>query len=123
LIATGILISLLAAPTSSLGRFDDFLGFSATSVVAGALAMEATARRRPNWSRYWKRIILDLFEPFVLLESDGTDWGASVALWGEQGPRRNLHCHRADIVDRRRDLHTFLFFIERPILSFIGGEA
>jgi exopolysaccharide production protein ExoZ len=48
LIAAGILFSLFAAPTSSFARLDDLLGFSATSVVAGALAMEARAKRSPS---------------------------------------------------------------------------
>lgn len=48
LIATGLLLPLLSPPTASFAKFDDFLGLSATSVVAGALAMETIARRAPS---------------------------------------------------------------------------
>lgn len=48
LIAAVIVLPLLIAPPASFARFDDFLGLSATAVVAGALAMETVARRAPS---------------------------------------------------------------------------
>ncbi|CCE09393.1 putative Exopolysaccharide production protein exoZ [Bradyrhizobium sp. STM 3843] len=48
LLATGVLSFLLVPASSELARINDLLGISATTIVAGALALEDTVRRAPS---------------------------------------------------------------------------